>query len=199
MNTIALSGTPRTAIGTKDAAQLRREKRVPCVLYGGKETIHFSVEASALRKLIFTPEVNGVELHIDGHKALAIVQDKQFHPTTDQVLHVDFLELDENKEAVAHLSLRLKGQPTGVRAGGTMVNPKRKLRVKGLPKHIPGHLELDVTELDINASVRVADLSFEGLTVLDRPEDVVVAVKAPRKKEDPAAAKDAKDAKAAKK
>lgn len=187
MNTLALSGTLRTATGTKDAAQLRREKRVPCVLYGGEKTIHFSVEAAALRKIIFTPEVNGIEVELDGRKVLAVVQDKQFHPTTDQVTHVDFLELDENKDATTRLSLRLKGQPAGVRLGGKLSNPLRKLRVKGLPKYIPSHLELDVTELGINEAVRVSDLSFEGLTLLERPADVVVAVKMAKKKEEAAA------------
>lgn len=199
MNTIALSGTPRTATGTKDAAQLRREKRVPCVLYGGENTVHFSVEAAALRKLIFTPDVNGAEIEIDGRKTLAIVQDKQFHPLTDQVTHVDFLELDENKEATARLSLRLKGQPAGVRIGGKLSNPLRKVRVKGLPRHIPTHLELDVTELELNGTVRVSDLTFEGLTLLERPEDVVVAVKAVKKKEEPAADAKGAPAKGAKK
>lgn len=187
MNTIALSGTLRTATGTKDAAQLRREKRVPCVLYGGENTVHFSVEAAALRKIIFTPDVNGIEIDLDGRKALAVVQAKQFHPTSDQVTHVDFLELDQNKEATTRLSLRLKGQPAGVRAGGALSNPLRKLRVKGLPAHIPTHLELDVTELGINGSIRVSDLSFEGLTLLERPEDVVAAVKMAKKKEEVAA------------
>lgn len=187
MNTIALSGTPRKATGTKDAAQLRREKRVPCVLYGGSTNVHFSAEESALRKIIITPEVNGVEIDIEGRKVLALVKDKQFQPVTDRIVHVDFLELDEKKETSARLSLRLKGQATGVRKGGTLSNPLRKLRVKGLPANIPTHLELEVTDLDLNQVIRVADLKFEGLTLLDRAQDVVVAVKMAKKKEEAAA------------
>lgn len=183
MNTVALSGTVRTTTGSKDAAQLRREKRVPCVLYGGENVVHFSVEESLLNKLVFTPEVNGIELDLDGTKTLAMIHDKQFHPTTDRVEHVDFLELKEGEPTRVKLSLRLQGQPIGVRKGGMLNQNMRKLRVKGLPVHIPQHLEVDVTGMDINEALRVKDLKFEGLTMLERAEDVVVAVKQSKKVE----------------
>jgi large subunit ribosomal protein L25 len=181
MNTVALSGTVRTTIGSKDAAQLRRDKRVPCVLYGGDKVVHFSVEESVLGKLVFTPEVNGIELDLDGEKTLAMIQDKQFHPTTDRVLHVDFKQLDETLPTSTKLSLRLQGQPIGVRKGGTLNQTMRKLRVKGLPVSIPQHLELDIAGLDLNETVRVKDLNFDGITFLERPEDVVVSVKMSKK------------------
>ncbi len=183
MNTVALSGTLRKAVGTKDAAQLRREKRVPCVLYGGENTVHFSVDEAALRKVVFTPEVNGVELDIDGNKTLAMVQEKQFHPLTDRMLHIDFLLLDSSKETTATLSVRLVGQPAGVRKGGKLSQPMRKVRVKGLPSKLPGHVELNVADLDVNQSVKIADLKVDGLTFLDRPSNVVVAVKVTKKQE----------------
>ena len=197
MNTVALSGNLRTSTGTKYAAQLRREKRVPCVLYGGENTVHFSVDEAALNKLVFTPEVNGVELDLDGTKTLAVIQQKQFHPTTDRVIHVDFVELKEDKPARARLSLRLQGQPIGVRKGGKMSQSMRKLRVKGLPAQIPSTLELNVAELDINQSIRVSDLNFDGLTLMERPGDVVVAVKMSKKQE--AATAEGADKKEAKK
>ena len=187
MNKVALSGTARKEIGTKYAAQLRREKRVPCVLYGGKENFHFSVDESALNKLVFTPELNGVELDVDGKKTLALIQEKQFHPLTDRVLHVDFVELDENKPTNAVLSLRLSGQPIGVRNGGKLNQTMRKLRVKGLPADLPMHLDLDVAKMDINETVHVSDLKYKGLTVMERPNDVVVSIKVPKKKEEPVA------------
>ncbi len=183
MNKVALSGTIRTDIGSKHAAQLRREKRVPCVLYGGKDTIHFSVEEVLLNKIVFTPDVNGVELDLDGTKTLAVVQEKQFHPTTDRVIHVDFVELREDLPARTTLSLRLLGQPIGVRNGGKLKQSMRKLRVKGLPASIPSRLDLDVTGLDVNHQVRVSDLKFEGITLLDRPTDVVVSVRIAKKVE----------------
>ena len=133
MNKVALSGTVRDNIGTKHAAQLRREKRVPCVLYGGDNTIHFSVEEASLRKVVFTPEVNSVELDLGGTKTLAMVHQKQFHPLTDRVIHVDFMEMKEDREARVKLSIRLSGQPAGVRQGGKLNQTMRKLMVKGLP------------------------------------------------------------------
>lgn len=188
MNTIALSGTPRTNLGTKYAAQLRRSKQVPCVLYGGETPIHFSVDEVALNKLVFTPELNCVEIEIDGRKIMALVQQKQFHPISDKVLHVDFVELNESKETIASLSVRLKGQPIGVRKGGKLSQPMRRLRVKGLPGKIPGHIELDVLDLDINKSIQVSDLKYDGITFMERAEDVVVAVKMAKKVEEAAAA-----------
>lgn len=188
MNKVALSGSLRNDTGTKYAAQLRREKRVPCVLYGGEKTVHFSVDESALNKIIFTPELNGVDLDLDGTKTLALVHQKQFDPLTDRVIHVDFMEVNETKEANAVLSVRLSGQPIGVRKGGTLSHNMRKLRVKGLPSKFPMHLDLNVSELDLNASIQVSDLKFDGLTMLERPNDVVVSVKVPKKVEEAAAA-----------
>jgi large subunit ribosomal protein L25 len=187
MNIVTLSGSARTEVGTKDAKHLRRAKRVPCVLYGGDGTIHFSVDEMALNKLVFTPEVNGVEIDLDGQRRLAIIREKQFHPVTDKVLHVDFLELRDDQDARAKLSLRVVGQSEGARKGGKLVQTKRKLAVKGLPKFIPPFLEVDVTKLDLNESIRVRDLKFEGLALLDRPDDVVVAVKVSKKVEAAAA------------
>lgn len=199
MNTIALTGTSRTNLGTKYAAQLRRTKQVPCVLYGGENTHHFSVDGAALKKLIFTPELNGVELELDGRKVLAMVREKQFHPVTDEILHVDFVELDAAAEATASLSVRLKGQPIGVRNGGKLSHTMRKLRVSGLPSNLPGFLELDITDLDINKAIHVSDLKFKGLTMLENEKDVVVSVKMAKKQEEAAAATTAAAPAAAKK
>lgn len=188
MNKVALSGSPRTHTGTKNAAQLRREKRVPCVLYGGGSTVHFSVDEADLRKIVFTPDVNSIELDIDGNKTLAMVHEKQFHPTSDRVTHVDFIELKEDREARVLLSVRLNGQPVGVREGGKLSQIKRKLLVKGLPANIPQHLDVDVAELKLNGTVHVNDLKFKGITFLERPMDVVASVKMPKKQEEAAAA-----------
>ncbi len=183
MNTVALSGTVRTTIGSKDAAQLRRDKRVPCVLYGGENVVHFSVDEAVLGKLVFTPEVNGIELDLGGTKTLALIHDKQFNPISDRVEHVDFLELKEDQPTRLKLAVRLNGQPVGVRKGGKLTQIMRKLRVKGLPAHIPQLLELDVTGMEINATMRVRDLKFEGLTLMERGDDVVVSVKPGKKVE----------------
>jgi len=188
MNKIELTGTPRTSTGTKYAAQLRRAKQVPCVLYGGADTIHFSVDEAALGKVVFTAAMSGIELDIAGTKTLALVHQKQFHPTTDRVIHVDFVELNENKETQAFLSIRLTGQPIGVRKGGNLNQTMRKLRVKGLPTKFPTHLDVDIAELDINSSIHVSDLKFDGLILMERANDVVVSVKMAKKVEEAAAA-----------
>ena len=160
MKKVELAASKRGIEGTRGAAALRRAKRVPCVLYGGSGTLHFSTDEAALRKLVFTPESYCVELDIDGEKRLALIKDKQFHPVSDAILHVDFMEMSENKEARVSLAVKLKGQAAGVKKGGILSQPLRKLRVRGLPGSLPEHLEVDVTELDLNHSVHVSDLKF---------------------------------------
>lgn len=187
MNTIALSGSARQQTGTKYAAQLRRSKRVPCVLYGGTGTVHFSVEESALRKVVFTPEANSIELDIDGSKTLAMIHQKQFHPVGDHVIHVDFMEMKADREARVLLSIRLNGQAPGVRKGGKLNQTMRKVLVKGLPARIPQHIDVDVSNMDLNQAIHIGDLKLDGLTVLGRPEDVVATLKMPKKVEEVAA------------
>lgn len=188
MKKVELTATARPTQGSKGAAALRRNKRVPCVLYGGGETLHFSVDEAALNKSVHSPEAFQFELDIDGNKRLAQIHEKQFHPTSDRLLHVDFLEMSNDKEAKVNLSLRLTGQSSGVRKGGKLTQPLRKLRVKGLPSALPQHLEYDVTELELGQSIRVKDLKFPGLTVVEKATDVVVAVKAPKKDKEAEAA-----------
>jgi large subunit ribosomal protein L25 len=188
MKKVELTATARPSNGTKGAATLRRAKRVPCVLYGGPDTVHFSVEEAALKKFVFSPDAYRFEIDIDGQKRVAQLHDKQFHPLTDAILHVDFLEMNEGKAAKVSLNLRLTGQAAGVRKGGKLSQPLRKLRVKGLPASLPEHLELDVTELELGDSVRVSDLKFPGLEVAEKPTDVVAAVKAPKKDKEAEAA-----------
>ncbi len=187
MKKVELTGELRTIQGTKGADQLRRNQRVPCVLYGGENVIHLSVEEAPLNKLVQTPDVHQIELDIDGRKIMAMVHDTQFHPVSDRLLHVDFIEMNAAKEARLNLTLRLMGQSPGVRKGGKLTQPLRKLRVKGLPESLPAHLEYDINNLEVGDSIRVSDLKFPGLVILERPTDVVVAVKMPKKVEEVAA------------
>ncbi len=187
MKKVELSGSLRTIQGTKGAAQLRRAKLVPCVLYGGQNPIHFSLDEAPLNKVVHTADVYRIELDIDGNKHMAMMAEKQFHPVSDRLLHLDFIELNESKEARVILSLRLVGQSPGVRKGGKLSQPLRKLSVKGLPSALPEHLEYDINTLEVGDSIRVRDLNFPGLTVLERATDVVVTVKMPKKVEEAAA------------
>lgn len=188
MKKVELTATKRASEGSKGAATLRRAKRVPCVLYGGSETVHFSVDEPALRKLVFTPEAYRIELDIDGDKRMALLHDKQFHPVSDAVLHADFMEMSDTKEAKVSLAVKLKGLSAGVKAGGILSQPMRKVRVKGLPTSLPEHLDVDITNLELNDSIHVSDLKFPGITIIERATDVVASVKMAKKEEEVVAA-----------
>ena len=168
MKKVELTATKRASEGSKGAVILRRAKRVPCVLYGGSSTTHFSVDEAALRKLVFTPESYRIELDIDGEKRMALLHDKQFHPVSDAILHCDFMEMSDTKEAKVSLAVKLKGQAAGIKAGGILSQPLRKLRVRGLPSALPEHLEVDITNLEINHSIHVSDLKFPGITIAEK-------------------------------
>ncbi len=176
MKSIAISGSPRENVGKRDAKELRYEGKVPAVLYGGKNQIHFSVSASDLRSLVYTPDVSFVALDVDGVKAQAIIQDVHFHPLTDQPLHVDFLELDEKKPVVMQIPVKLTGTSPGVKTGGKLVQKLRKLRVKALPKDMPQFVEVSIAKLDVGKSVGVGELKFDNFKVTNNAEDTIVSV-----------------------
>ncbi len=176
MKSIAISGSPRENVGKRDAKELRYEGKVPAVLYGGKNQIHFSVSASDLRSLVYTPEVSFVALDVAGVKAQAIIQDVHFHPLTDQPLHVDFLELDEKKPVVMQIPVKLTGTSPGVKIGGKLVQKLRKLRVKALPKDMPQYVEVSIEKLDVGKSVGVGELKFDNFKVTNNAEDTIVSV-----------------------
>jgi large subunit ribosomal protein L25 len=176
MKSIAISGSPRENVGKRDAKELRYEGKVPAVLYGGKNQIHFSVSASDLRSLVYTPDVSFVALEVAGVKAQAIIQDVHFHPLTDQPLHVDFLELDEKKPVVMQIPVKLTGTSPGVKIGGKLVQKLRKLRVKALPKDMPQYVEVSIEKLDVGKSVGVGELKFDNFKVTNNAEDTIVSV-----------------------
>ncbi len=189
MKNVEIIGTKRKTTGTTSAKADRRNKQVPCVLYGGKEVLHFSVEERSLSKIIHSPEAHFVELNIDGEKHSAVLQDKQFQPVTDAVIHADFLAADANKEARVNMAVRLTGQSVGIRKGGKLNQSMRKLSVKGLPAALPSVIEIDVTDLDLGSNIHVSDVKLPGVTILEKPTDVVVGVKMVKKAaETPAAA-----------
>jgi large subunit ribosomal protein L25 len=176
MKSIAISGSPRENVGKRDAKELRYEGKVPAVLYGGKNQIHFSVSASDLRGLVYTPEVSFVALDVAGVKAQAIIQDVHFHPLTDLPLHVDFLELDEKKPVVMQIPVKLTGTSPGVKTGGKLIQKLRKLRVKALPKDMPQYVEVSIEKLDVGKSVGVGELTFDNFKVTNNAEDTIVSV-----------------------
>jgi large subunit ribosomal protein L25 len=176
MKTIAISGSLRENVGKRDAKGLRYEGKAPAVLYGGTEQTHFAVLITDLKDVIYTPEANFVEIDIDGAKTKAIVKELQFHPVTDVLLHVDFLQLDEAKEILMEIPIKLTGVSPGVKMGGKLVQKLRKLRVRSLPKDMPQAVEVNIDKLEVGGLFRVRDLAKGAYTITNIPEDTIVSV-----------------------
>jgi len=180
MKSVSLSGSLRENVGKKDAKKNRRDGKIPCVIYGGKEQLHFVIEEKPLLKVFNTPEVYVIKLNLGDKLYDAIIQDVQYHPVTDRILHVDFLESGENKPVVIAIPIRLHGTAQGVLKGGKLLKKARKVTVKGLVKDIPDTVEIDISPLDINDSVRISDLKIENVALLDPPTNVLVSVRTAR-------------------
>ena len=176
MKTIAISGSPRENVGKRDAKELRYEGKVPAVLYGGKEQQHLAVVIADLRDVIYTPEVNFVEINVNGNKTKAIVKDTQFHPLTDVLMHIDFLQLFEEKEIVMEIPVKLTGTSPGVKMGGKLIQKLRKLRVKSLPADMPQNVEVSLEKLEVGSLFRVRDLKGAKYAITNTPEDTIVSV-----------------------
>ena len=176
MKSIAISGSPRENVGKRDAKELRYEGKVPAVLYGGKTQTHFAVSAADLKAVIYTPVVHFIDITVAGVKSQAIIKDIQFHPLTEQILHVDFLLLDEKKPITIEIPIRLTGTSPGVKMGGKLVQKLRKLRIKALPKDHLDNIDVSIEGLEVGKSVRVADLKLAKLTITNAIEDTIVSV-----------------------
>ena len=176
MKTIAISGSLRENVGKRDAKELRYEGKVPAVLYGGKEQVHFAITRTDLNGAIYSPEANFVEITLDGKPVKAIVKDTQFHPLTDLLLHVDFLQLFDDKEITMEIPVKLTGTSPGVKMGGKLVQKLRKLRVKALPKNMPQVVEVSIAKLEVGNLFRVRDLEKGDYFVTNTPEDTIVSV-----------------------
>ena len=181
MKKVSLSGSPRENVGKKDAKDLRRQGQIPCVLYGGKDQVFFHVNEIDLKKLVYTPEVFQFELSLgNGEPVSAIIQDLQFHPVTDRVVHVDFLELIPGKETKIDIPITFYGNSIGVRNGGRFLVTYRTIAAKGKPEDFPDAIEVDIESLKIGDKIRVGQIDRPGLTLLANPNDVVAAVKMAR-------------------
>ncbi len=180
MKKVSLSGSLRENVGKKDAKAERKKGRVPCVIYGGKEQVHFSLDAIEFKPVLHTPETYLIEINIDGKPHQVILQDVQFHPVTDSILHADFLEVTNDKPITVALPVKLKGTSPGVVQGGRLQLKIRKLRLKGLLADIPEFIELDISKLDISDSIKVRDIERENLSFIDPASSVVVMVKTAR-------------------
>ena len=180
MRKIEIVGYNRETLGTKSAKDLRNEALVPCVLYGGEKQIHFAVPMILFRELIYTPEVSEVILNIEGEIHHAIVQDSQFHPVSEMILHVDFLEIVEGKEIKIDVPVKVIGDSPGVRKGGKMVQKLRKVTLKGMADNIPDFVEADITGLDLGQTLKVTKLVVSGVVILNSMTSPVASIEIPR-------------------
>jgi len=194
MKSIAMFGYLRDGVGKSSTKALRNEGKVPCVLYGGGEHVHFSMYAQDFKSLVYTPNTYKVKLDLDGKIHRAILKDIQFHPVNDTILHADFQEIDEKKEVELSIPIKLVGNSVGVRAGGKLVVKSQKLRVRSLPANLPDYIEINIDTLDIGKAIKVGDVQVNNMTLLDSANNPIVTVKTTRAamEEAKAAAADAK-------
>ena len=187
MKSIDVKGTARTATGKKATQEIRKAGSVPCNLYGEARgenglpvALSFSTTAEELRKLVYSPDIYSVNLNIDGKEYKAVMKELQFHPVTDKLLHVDFYEITEEKPIVMEVPIKLNGLAEGVKAGGKPAASVRKLTVRAVYSAIPERLNIDVTNLGLGKTIKVGELSFEGLELVTSPSVVVCQVKMTR-------------------
>jgi large subunit ribosomal protein L25 len=187
-----MSGSLRENVGKKDAKLQRKNGFVPCVLYGGEKQLSLLIEERSFKSLIYTPEVYYVELEVTGQSYKAIVQETQFHPVTDRLLHVDFLEIIEGKPITIDIPLRITGNSPGVMRGGKLSKRVRKLKVKGLLEHIPENITVDISNMDILDSIRIEDIKLNDIAIMDNPSKLVVTVLSSRNVEEASKKEDSK-------
>lgn len=180
MESIKISANARVDLGKKGAKALRREEKVPCVLYGSENVVHFAIPALSFRNLVYTSDVYKVELDVDGTIYSALLKDVQFHPVTDKIIHADFIQLVDGVEVTTEVPVRLTGNAKGVATGGKLRKNMRKLRVRSIPANLPSDISVDVTSLNIGEKVRVSDVETKGFDILNAANAVIAAVKTAR-------------------
>lgn len=180
MKSVAMFGYLRENLGKSATKQVRNEGKVPCVLYGGKEHIHFSMYAQDFKPLVYTPNTYKVKLDLDGTIYRAILKDIQYHPVNDTILHADFMEINEEKPIELAIPINITGNSVGVRAGGKLQVKSKKLRVKALPALMPDSIEVNIEHLEIGKSIKVGELKADNVVFLDSVNNPVVSVKTTR-------------------
>ena len=180
MKSITIKGSKRESVGKVATKALRNAGMVPCVIYGGNEPVHFSAEEKAFKKLVYTPDVFTASLEVDGQKTTAILQDIQFHPVSDRILHVDFYQLFDDKEVTMNIPVKLTGTSPGVLNGGSLRFTNRKLKVKALPSNLPDFISADISGLKIGSKLLISSLFNEVYTFMHPDNTVVVQVRTSR-------------------
>ena len=181
MKSITIKGSQRESVGKVSTKALRNAGKVPCVLYGGEAPVHFSAEELSFKNLVYTPNAHTVVIELDnGDKFDAVLQDIQFHPVTDRILHIDFFQLFKDKPISMNIPVRLEGNSPGVRNGGRLLRRKRKLSVKALPDLLPDEIVVDISKLRIGGTISVESMRVEEYTIMHPDNQAIVQVKASR-------------------
>lgn len=176
MKTVKVAGQKRDALGKKVAKKLREQELVPSVLYGGDQVVHLTVPFSEMRKIVYTPDVYLIDLDVDGETFRAIIQDIQWHPVEEKILHIDFMLVTDDKPVVINLPVIYKGLAKGVKAGGKLKKNMRLLKVKALAENLPDAITIDVTKLGIGDSIKVSQLQRPNLEFMDNKSNLIVGV-----------------------
>jgi large subunit ribosomal protein L25 len=176
MKTIEIKGTLRTELGKKSAKQIRKTGEVPCVIYGKEKNIHFHAPELSFKNLVYTPNAHLVKLVIGDKEYKAVLKDMQFHPVKDNILHADFIEIFDHKPVIINIPIKVSGVSVGVLAGGKLSIKRRSLKVKGLAENLPEFLPIDITELKIHEGVKVGELSFDKIELLDPKKSMVLSI-----------------------
>ena len=180
MKSIEIAGSKRAAEGKKEVKKVRAEGNVPCVLYGGGVNLNFSVPKKSFKNLVYSPNVYLIKLNIDGKEYDAILQEVQYHPVTDEILHVDFISISTDSSIVMDVPVHINGTSEGQRMGGRMVVKSRRLKLKALAANLPDKIEVDVAPLLIGQEVRISDIDLEGVEFLDPSNNIIVAIRTTR-------------------
>jgi len=176
MKTIKISAEKRTELGKKSTRDLRKTDHVPCVLYGGAEVLHFHAHENDFRHIVYTPDAFIVEVNLDGKAHRAVMQELQFHPVTDKLYHIDFVEVSDDKPVTVEIPIKLEGIAIGLKDGGKPRQRRRVLKVRGLVAHLPDELVIDVTDVAIGDVIKIGDLSYDNLEILDPSRSMIFAV-----------------------
>lgn len=180
MKSITIKGSQRESVGKVATKAVRNAGMVPCVIYGGKQPIHFAAEEKAFKSLVYTPNAHTVVIDLDGKTVNAVLQDIQFHPISDRINHIDFFQLDENKEIIMEVPVKVTGTSPGVLLGGVLNLNQRRLKVKALPKNLPDFVEANISELQMGNKLYVTKLSTPGFKLMHPDNTVVAQVKISR-------------------
>ncbi len=180
MKTIEIKGTFRSDFGKKSSKKIRKDESVPCVIYGKEKNTHFQAPELSFKNLVYTHEAHLVKLDIEGQVFNAVLHDMQFHPVTDKILHADFVQIFDDKPVIIDVPVTVTGDSVGVKTGGKLIVNRRHLKVRGYINDLPEDLVVDVTELKIAHSIKVGDLKFDKIELLDPRITTVVTVAASR-------------------